>query len=178
MAATWKAVIWDQFGAGIDMLGNALQACPEELWQERLYDERSAPPAFAEFWYVGYHALFWLDLYLSESSEGFAPPARFTLSELEAGLLPERVYTKPELQAYLEYGRDKCRARLEILTDAMLAMPNPIRLDWPDMTAAELLLHNMRHVHEHASQLSLFLGQRVGAAPRWLGKARGKGIGG
>ena len=36
-------------------------------------------PAAAEFWYVVYHALFWLDLYLSGAVEGFAPPAPFTL---------------------------------------------------------------------------------------------------
>ena len=27
-------------GAAIDMLDNALRACPDELWQERLYNER------------------------------------------------------------------------------------------------------------------------------------------
>ncbi len=177
MDPSWKGIIWGQFGAAIDMLDNALQACPDELWRERLYDERSIPPGFAEFWYIGFHALFWLDVYLSESLEGFAPPAPFTLTELEAGLLPERVYTKAELQTYLDYGRAKCRARLEALTDAMLTMPNKIRPDWPDMTVAGLLLYDMRHVQEHAAQLSLFLGQRSGFAPRWVGKARGNGIG-
>src|SRR5574337_2027269 len=115
MDATWRTVIWRQFGAAIDMLDNAMRACPDELWRERLYNERSVQPEFAEFWYVGYHALFWLDFYLSDSAEGFTPPAPFTLSELEAGLLPERVYTKAELQTYLGHGRNKCRAKLETL---------------------------------------------------------------
>ena len=140
MEMTWKAIIWHQFGAAIDMLGNALQACPDELWQERLYTEREVQPEFAEFWYIGYHALFWLDFYLAESAEGFAPPAPFTLSEFEDGLLPDRVYPKAELQTYLEYGRSKCRARLETLTDAMLIEPNQVRPDWTDMTVAGLLL--------------------------------------
>jgi hypothetical protein len=175
MDMTWKAIIWDQFGAAIDMLYNALQACPDELWRERLYNERSVQPEFAEFWYVGYHALFWLDFYLSESVEGFTPPAPFTLTELEAGLLPERVYTKAELQTYLEHGRNKCRARLETLADALI--PQRSRPDWPEMSVAELLLYNMRHVQEHAAQLSLFLGQKVGLAPGWVAKARSKGIG-
>ena len=176
MNPAWKAILWEQFGAAIDMLDNALQACPDELWQERLYTERSIPPEFAEFWYVGFHALFWLDVYLSESDEGFAPPAPFRLSEFEAGMLPERVYTKAELLTYLEYSRNKCRARLETLTDAMLTMPNRVRPDWPDMTVAGLMLYNMRHVQEHASQLSLFMGQKTDGAPPWVGKARGKGI--
>ena len=173
MDMTWKAIIWEQFGAAIDMLDNVLRACPDELWRERLYDERSLQPEFAEFWCIGSHVLFWLDYYLSETVEGFAPPAPFTLAELDPeGLLPERVYTKAELLTYLEYGRNKCQIRLESLTDATLTMLTRIRPDWPDMTVAGLLLYNMRHVQEHAAQLSLFLGQRAGYSPGWVAKAR------
>jgi len=166
-----NAIIRDQFGAAMDMLGNALQACPDELWQARLYDEPEAP-GFAEFWNIGYHALFWLDFYLSESAEGFAPPAPFTLSEFEEGMLPKRVYTKAELLTYLDFCRGKCRVRLETLTDAMLTMLTRIRSDWTGMTEAGLLLYNMRHVQEHAAQLSLFLGQQTGSAPGWVGKGK------
>lgn len=175
MDMTWKASVWRQFGATIDMLDNALRACPDEFWQERLYNERSVQPEFAEFWYVAYHTLFWLDFYLSDSAEGFAPPAPFTLSELEAGLPPERMYTKIELQTYLEYGRNKCWARLETLADALI--PQRSRPDWPEMSVAELLLYNMRHIQEHAAQLSLFLGQKAGSAPGWVSKAQSKGSG-
>lgn len=174
MDMSWKASVWHQFGAAIDMLDNALRACPDELWQELLYNERSVQPEFAEFWYIAYHTLFWLDFYLSDSAEGFTPPAPFTRSELEAGLLPERVYMKVELQTYLEHGRNKCRARIETLADPLA--PQHSRPDWPDMSVAELLLYNMRHVQEHASQLSLFLGQKVGSAPRWVAKAQNKDV--
>ena len=52
------------------------------------------------------------------SPEGFAPPAPFTLSELDpSGILTERVYTKEELARYLTYGRQKCQAAIEALTD-------------------------------------------------------------
>ena len=37
---------------------------------------------------------------------------------------------------------------------------------------AELHLYNLRHVQEHAAQLALFLGQHVGTAPGWVGRAR------
>jgi hypothetical protein len=167
---TWNEIIWNQFGAAIDMLDNALRACPEELWQVRIFHEPGPQPQFAEFWYVGYHALFWLDFYLSESAEGFTPPAPFTLSELEADLLPERVYTKAELQTYLRYGRNKCQTKLENLTDPMA--PQRVRPNWRIKCVAELHLYNLRHVQEHAAQLALFLGQRVGSAPGWVGKAQ------
>jgi hypothetical protein len=95
---------------------------------------------------------------------------------LEAGLLPERTYTKAQLQTYLGHGREKCRAKLETLTDALI--PQNARPDWPEMSVAELLLYNMRHVQEHASQLSLFLGQKVGSAPGWVSKTQSRGSGG
>jgi hypothetical protein len=171
MDTIWRTIIWQQFGAAIDMLDNALRACPDKLWRERLWNDRSLQPEFSEFWYVAYHTLFWLDFYLSDSVEGFAPPAPFTLAELDPkGLLPERVYTKDELQIYLAYGRNKCRARIEALTDAMA--PQRCRPDWIDMSVAELLLYNMRHVQEHAAQLSLILGQKLGWAPGWVAQAK------
>jgi hypothetical protein len=172
MEMSWRSSTWRQFGAAIDMLDNALSACPDELWQERLYTERGLQPAFTEFWYIGYHALFWLDYYLSDSAEGFAPPAPFTLSEFEGGVAPARVYTKAELQAYLAYGRDKCQIRIESQTE--LLVPQRVRTDWPEMSVAEMMLYNMRHVQDHAAQLSLFLAQRVGSGPGWVSKARGK----
>jgi hypothetical protein len=166
MDQRWKEVLWRQYGAAMGMLENALRSCPVELWRARLYRESKVRPEFAEFWFIAYHALFWLDFYLSETAEGFAPPAPFTLSEFEAGLLPERVYTQEELLAYLEYGRNKCRSRLESLADEMAIQR--CRPDWPEMTVAELLIDNLRHVQEHASQLNLMLGQNASSPPGWI----------
>src|SRR5258708_13830207 len=133
---TVRAVIWQQFGAAIAMLENALVACPDELWSDR-----SQQP---EIWYVAYHTLFWLDLYLSGSVEGFAPPAPFTLDELDpAGLIPERPYSKEELHGYLENSRQKCRTTVEPLNDDKAAQL--CRFSWLEDSFLELLLYNMRH---------------------------------
>jgi len=162
--ATWRAIIWRQFGASIEMVENAVAACPEELW-----GDRSRRP---EFWYVVYHTLFWLDLYLSGAAEGFAPPAPFTPAETDpSGLMPERVYTKDELRAYLEHGREKCRAAVENLTDE--AARRRCRFSWGEVSFAELLLYNMRHVQHHAAQLNLMLRQATDAAPGWVARAEG-----
>jgi DinB superfamily len=160
---TWRTILWSQFGAAIDMLGNALRACPDELWRERLWSDPERPE-LAEFWYIAYHTLFWLDLYLSGSAEGFTPPAPFTLDELDpAGLVPERAYTKHELLGYLEHGRTKCRATIEALTDEKARQL--CIFSWGKVRFLELLLDNMRHVQEHAAQLNMILGQRIGSSP-------------
>ncbi len=73
MDSLWRTMLWKQFGAAIDMLDNALMACPDALWRQPVWHDPSVPSQRAEFWYVAYHALFWLDLYLFGSEEGFAP---------------------------------------------------------------------------------------------------------
>ncbi len=99
------------------MLDHAIRACPNELWRSSLWENPDERPEYAQFWYLAYHCLFWLDLYLSGEVEGFAPPAPFTLDELDpAGLVPEKPYTKDELQAYLEYCRKKCQSTIGSLT--------------------------------------------------------------
>ncbi len=172
MDATWKTALWQQFGAAIDMLEGALRACPDELWRVRLWGDHAERPELSEFWYVAYHALFWLDLYLSGSVEGFAPPAPFTLSELDpAGVLPDRVYNKDELLAYLEHGRQKCRAAIEALTDEQAA--RRCAFSWGETSYAGLLLDTLRHVQEHGAQLNMILGQRRGSESRWVTKTNG-----
>ncbi len=107
----WKSILGQQYGAVIEMLETSIAVCPEEIWSDR-----SQKP---EYWYLVYHTLFFLDLYLSGSLDGFAPPAPFTLDELDpAGVLPERVYTKEELQNFLLHCRKKCMATIGNLTNA------------------------------------------------------------
>jgi hypothetical protein len=162
MNSAWKTIVWQQFGAAIDMLENAIHACPDDLWSDR-----SQRP---EYWYLTYHTLFWLDLYLSGPVEGFAPPAPFNLDELDpAGLLPERPYTKMEMQTYLEHGRKKCRAAIDGLTDAKDR--ERYRFGWGEASYSELLLYNMRHVQHHAAQLNLILRQQIDSAPDWVAQA-------
>jgi hypothetical protein len=171
MDSTMRSSLWQQFGAAIDMLDNAVRACPDPLWCEQLWDAGAEQPESAQVWYVVFHTLFWLDLYLSGAVEGFVPPPPFTLDELDpAGLYPERSYSKDELRTYLAHARGKCQATIAALTDETAG--RPCRFSWGKVSFAELLLYNMRHVQEHAAQLNLFLGQRAGSAPGWVTRAR------
>jgi hypothetical protein len=165
MDKTWKSLIWSQFGAAINMLENAMLVCPDKLWADR-----SQKP---EFWYMVFHTLFFLDCYLSDSLELFIPPVPFTLDELDpAGLLPDRAYSKVELQTYLEHSRKKCRETIEALTGGKAH--KRCGFDWLDLGVAELLLYNMRHVQHHAAQLNLILRQNIDSAPRWVRKTKMK----
>jgi hypothetical protein len=163
-----KAILQSQYAASIDMFANSLRACPDDLWHRSLWDDDR--PDLAQFWYLGYHTLFWLDLYLSGAVEGFAPPPPYTLSELDpAGIVPDPPYSKEQLLAYADHCREKSRSVIAALTEESAA--RRCRFPWGELSFAELCLDNLRHVQEHGAQLNLFLGQNGVQAGRWVARS-------
>lgn len=160
MGLQFKTILWQQFGATIDMLENALIACPDELWN-----------AQSQFWYMGYHTLFYLDCYLSDAPDNFLPPAPFTLSELDpADPMPDSVYSKEQLLSYLEFSRQKCHDLIAGLTAEKAA--KRFVNEYRNYGILEILLYNMRHVQHHVAQLNLLLRQVTNDAPKWVSRAR------
>ncbi len=156
-----RAIVWNQFGASIDMLENAMQSCPETVWSDGTQKH--------EFWYLAYHTLFWLDLYLHGPIEGFQPPKPFGLEELDpSGVMPSRVYERNELTDYLGYCREKLRNVIAALDNARLE--KIITHGRRSMSYEELLWYNMRHVQHHAGQLNLLLRQKTDSAPDWVSR--------
>ncbi len=159
MDPLWRTALERQLGGALAMLENALRACPEDLW-----GDRARQP---EFWYSVYHTLFFLDLHLSGTAEGFAPPPPFNLDELDPrGLLPDRVYGKDEMQRYLDHCRTKLHAVVGALTDE--GARRPCAYPWGEVSFAEVLVYATRHVQHHAAQLNLVLRHATGATPGWV----------
>ncbi len=159
-----KTSIWQQFGAAVDTLDDALRLCPEQLWTTVLWkDEEDA--RYGQFWFIAYHTLFWLDLFLTGSSEGFKPPAPFI-----RGSLPEKPYTKADVTAYLKQCRQKAKATIDALTDETAY--RVCKFEWMEPTFVELQLYSMRHIQEHAAQLHLTLGQNGIPGSDWIAKAK------
>lgn len=160
-----------QFEAAIDMFGDALVNCPDDLWEAQLWEDQPnqwVAQGFSKFWYLCYHTLFWLDLYLTGAEEGFLPPAPFDLVEMEPNETLPRTYSRQELLGYLEYCRQKCRETVGGMTQEQA---NRIcQFAWGELPFAELQLYNLRHVQEHAAQLQLFLGQQAGHSEKWVSR--------
>jgi hypothetical protein len=168
MDNTLKTSIWLQFGAAIDMLNDAISLCPDDLWTAVLWTDPD-DAAYGQFWYVAYHTLSWLDLYLTGTAEGFAPPLPFI-----HGALPKKPYTKDQILAYLDQCRQKCQSTVEGLTDEKAHQP--CTFDWIECNFLELQIYSMRHVQEHASQLNLLLGQHDVPGLDWVPQARNTSI--
>jgi uncharacterized damage-inducible protein DinB len=161
METPWREALWPQYGAAIDMLDQALAACPDALWDDHVWPDAPAEPESAgsgRFWAVAYHTLFWLGAYLSGSVETYEPP----LAEPEADHATSRAtpYSKEQLRGWLASLRQQAHTTLAKLTDEQAHQPFefPWRQGQP-ISYLQLQLYTMRHVQEHTAHLSLLLGQ-------------------
>lgn len=164
MDTALKTSLWQQFGAAIDTLDDAIVACPDQLWTAVLWKDEE-DTRYGQFWYIATHTLMWLDLFLTGSMEGFLPPPPFI-----RGALPENPHTKEEVRTYLQECRQKSKAMFESLTDDEAY--RICTFAWMTPTFLELQLYSMRHIQEHAAQLAFFLGQQGISGPEWVANAR------
>lgn len=155
-----KTILWNQFGAAIDMLENAVAECPDSLWNDS-----------SQFWYKAYHCIFFLDYYLSEDADNFMPPKPFTLSEFNPdGEMPERVYSKEELITYINFCREKCRKLISALSEENLK--KRFKNQYMDYSRLEIILDNMRHVQHHTGQLNLLIRNSGDIPPDWVSQTK------
>jgi hypothetical protein len=148
-----------QFGASIEMLGNAIDLCPLKVWNQK--------KDFSDFWYIAYHTIFWLDFYLTESAENFVPLSNFGITELDPeGILPNKVFTKEELKSYIKHCEKKCKTTIESINEKNVS--KVYKFGSIELPFFELILYNMRHVQHHTAQLNLILRQQIDSAPNWV----------
>lgn len=160
MTDATRRILTGQFLAALDMLENAMNACPERLWSVPAH-------GWQQYWYLVHHTLFWTDCYLADSAQAYVPPPPFGLEELDpAGVMPPRVYSRAELATWLERCRERCRVSIGSLTDENAL--EPAGFPHQRLNRLELLLDNLRHVQHHTAQLNLILRQTVDSAPRWV----------
>jgi len=165
-----KESLWNQFGASIDMLKNAILLSPDEHWGSN-----------NKFFYNAYHCLLFLDYYLTfPAPKNFSPPLPFTITTPDKiptdaidDLVPAKIYSKQELLDYLHASREKCLQVIAGLTE------RNIHDRWIEQeengrnyAMLELLLYNMRHVQHHAAQLNMLLRQGINNAPDWVSRAK------
>jgi len=166
-------MLWRQFGAAIDMLDDAIKDCPKDLWETQLWDDQPdqwVAKGFSKYWYLCYHTLFWLDLYLTGAEEGFSPPAPFDLVEMESNETLPRTYSQEELLGYVVTCRQNCQTVISAMSQEQAN--RLCQFSWGEVTFAELQLYNLRHVMEHGAQLRMFLGQHANKSATWVSEAR------
>ncbi|MCH6199572.1 DinB family protein [Aquiflexum sp. LQ15W] len=174
MVETFKDVLWKNFGAAIDMLGDSISLCPDSLWQSE-----------KKFFYLSYHTLIFLDYYLTIPARDFKPFLPFTLVPMESlpqdavdDVIPNAAYKREEMLDYLSTIREKCKKLILDSSEEKLKMKwiakEEINLHGlcpslvEDYSVIEILFYNLRHVQHHVAQLNLILRQKINAAPDWV----------
>lgn len=161
----------------MEMLKNAIIACPDKLWHSE-----------KKFFYLSYHTVIFLDYYLTIPARDFRPALPYTIapaSELPAGavddVIPNEYYSKQAMLSYLYSVRVKGKALITHATEPELTARWIDEADTHlhglcpsivvNYTMLEILLYNLRHVQHHVAQLNLLLRQKTGAAPDWVSLA-------
>ena len=165
----WQTVIGRQFAAAIQMLRAAIEACPDSLWDDRT---EGTP-----FWHLAYHALFYTDLYLSESVDSFQArefhqdKANFLPGDYRefGGIVttPDIALTKDQLLDYAAHCLRKSGEAFHRLTSERAR--ERCGFPWYQLNVGEFLLNNLRHTQHHTGQLILLLRRRANIGIDWFG---------
>jgi hypothetical protein len=165
MDKTIKEILWNQFGASIDMLINVISNCPDDYFLTH-----------RRFYYIAFHSTIFLDYYLTIPPKDFLPLLSFTQKgpddrpkEAIDDLIPDKIYSKQEIEEYLKQSRNKCKQLIESLTDEKLNErfregDEPNDMDYPIL---EILLYNLRHIQHHTAQLNMLLRQDIDKHMEW-----------
>ncbi|MFX1326157.1 MAG: DinB family protein [Promethearchaeota archaeon] len=156
----------EQYGAAIAMLQQNLKKCPKEIWDDRT----EGPP----FWHVAYHAMWFLDWYLSDSKsarESFKSRFGENNSHFEnLEKTPETTLTSDQLLDYLSDIKEKTRKRFENISLDELQQPSIF--EWHGINVLSSLLYNLRHLMLHIGALNLRLHRKGVKLDNWVSYQR------
>jgi DinB superfamily len=154
-----------QYRAGLDMLGKAIELCPEEVWFSSDFRNR--------FWHIAYHSVFYTHLYVHPSESDFQPFARHAPNSQYLGPRPwakdepfqlPAPYTKQDLQEYLAL----CRTEVERQVP-LVRLEDGSGFSWLPFNKLELQFYNIRHLQHHAGQLAEMLRNAADVGVGWVG---------
>lgn len=150
-----------QYHAVLEMLRQAIIACPDSLW---LGSGDRTP-----FWQVAYHALFYTHLYLQEAQETFSHWSGHReayLTDGAAQTVRAEPATKADVLAYLTFCQQQVVEHVPALVfGAASGFP------WLPFSKFELQLYTIRHIQQHVGELMERLGT-LGIDIDWVGSYR------
>lgn len=153
----------EQYHAGLAMLAECVEKCPESLWLEGEHPRM--------FWRIAWHAAYFTHNYMAQNEQAFnGSVADWPLDvrtalgvsdiqkavDVEPFELPEGVtpLTKREVHDYIVY----IRSLIDVTVDNLDLDSSETGFSWyPNMTKLSHELMNLRHIHGHIGQLSELL---------------------
>lgn len=170
-----KAALKSQYHAGLAMLRDAVDQCPDDLWD--------GTGLTNQFWQLAYHTVFFVHLYLMPRLEDFIPwPGH--QSDVQHGdgipgpadpdsdlpLIPDP-YSRREVLAYCDY----CDRLVDDAVDALDLDSAESGFHWYPIPKLEHQLVNLRHMQHHTAQMADRLRNGAGLGVRWVGRGPHEG---
>ncbi|MCE9559513.1 MAG: hypothetical protein K8R88_11230 [Armatimonadetes bacterium] len=159
-----KRALKGQYKAGLAMLRECIEVCPEDMW--------SAGEHPRTFWRIAYHTLFCTHLYLMTEEAAFVPwelnqsQARILWDDDEEGVPPvETTYSQAQMLEYLgmvEAGVDGWVELVDLDSDQS-------GFSWYSIPKLDHQILNVRHLGVHVGQLSELLMAR-GIDTGWISR--------
>jgi hypothetical protein len=155
-----RKALKEQYHAGLTMLAECVEKCPQDLWLEGEHPRT--------FWRIAWHAAYFTHNYLVQNAEAFNDSVDDWPSAVRTALgvsatqkaidvepyeLPEGVtpLTQSEVQDYIAYVRGLIDATVDELD---LDSPETGFSWYPNMSKLSHELMNLRHIQGHVGQLS------------------------
>ena len=160
-----SSALKSQYHAGLGMLRQAIDRCPERLWTG---DEHASP-----FWHIAYHTLFYTHLYLQPEESAFRPWEHHREEYQFMGRLPwpphrppdiDVPYTKTQILQYWQI----CEEMVDATVDGLDLNAAECGFWWYSMPKFEHQLVNIRHLQHHTAQLSDRLRSAADIGIDWL----------
>ena len=171
-ATSIAADLKSQYKASLEMLRDAIEKCPDELW-DRDSDLNKT-------WQIAYHALYFSHLYSERKLEDFEPwsgqhsPTQNddaipgpTDPKSSLPLIPT-AYSREEILRYWLF----CHERIDATIDRLdLASPSS-GFNWYPISKLEHQFVTLRHLMQHTGQLMERVRNAGGDGVRWRGAVR------
>lgn len=166
-----RQALQEQYHAGLAMLTECVEKCPDDLWTAGTHPRT--------FWRIAFHAAYFTHLYLGQCEDVYQlwPDRPRGCPELwqkpwsvEPYELPEdfEPYTGKQVLDYIAH----IESLIDPTVDALDLEAQETGLPWyRDISKLSHQLMNVRHLQGHVGQLSeLLMARRIDS--HWIGKAR------
>ena len=173
-----KTALKEQYHAGLKMLEECVEKCPDDLWSAAAPVEKDEDRiCIRSYWRIVFHAAFFTHLYLAQKITDFQPypngrPEHETMWHepwpLEPYEMPEdtRPYTKDEILSYLKW----LHSIIDPTVDGLDLDSDETGIPWyKNMSKMSHEIMNVRHIQGHVGQLSELLMQR-GIDTSWVSR--------
>jgi hypothetical protein len=139
-----KATIIAQYLAALEMLKQAIEQCPDGLWN--VDDSKN------KFWHTAYHVLFYTHLYLQPAESDFTPwykhrPEARSLAQ-EDSVETGTPYSRGDVLEYLAFCQEEVVRQVRAVD-----LHAESGFHWLPFDKIELQFYNIRHIQQHTGEL-------------------------